>query len=525
MSINLKIAKAYIILVFASILGHIISLGKDMVVANCFGVSKMLDAFYAALTVPNMLFNIISQPFVVVFIPLYIQYKLNDREESARVASILINCILIILFTITVLIFAFSSETITLFGFNFPNAETNAMTVNLLRFLSLIILLSGLITVFTGLLNSYEDFRLPAYSQMIVTVSIIALIWFFSKKYGIYAYALGSIIGLFIQLILLIIGATYKGYRYYPILNLNHPKIKKILRTSLHFIGAGLPATFVIPINRIMASWLPSGSIAAMGYADKLVQMPMIIFSGSIATAVYPFFSTQAAENKIEDLKNSLTTAIKMTGFIFIPLAVTMIVLSKPTIQLLFERGAFDAQATGLTSIIFICYSFQLFSIYAMVIMIRAVLVFRDMTSIFIINISSLLLTVIFNYVFMKIINPPAAGIALSTSLVCFIATIFYFFFLKKRVSGLHGIQIIKSLIKTAILAFISGAAVFISFKILDSSIGFSIIKQLIKLSASSIIGIIFFAGLAFLLKIEEAEKIYAVVKTKLQNTLKVARE
>ncbi|MBN1384024.1 MAG: murein biosynthesis integral membrane protein MurJ [Elusimicrobia bacterium] len=521
MSINLKIAKAYLILIAASILGHILSLGKEMIVANYFGVTKMLDAFYAALTVPNMIFNIISQPFVVIFIPLYIKYKLTDRDEANHVASIFINYIFILLFLATAITFTFSSEIITFFGFNFPNPETKITATKLLYFLSIIIIFSGLINVFTGLLNSYENFSLPAFSQMFVTISIIVFILFFSKKWGIYVFAWGTIIGLFVQLIFLIPFTKIKGYRHYLDFNWNHPKVKKTAGIVFLFALLAIPGGLNAVINRIMASWLPEGSISALGYADKLVQVPLIIFSGSIATAIFPFLATQFAENKIDDMKNTLTVSIKMTGFVFIPLAVVMMVLARPIIQVLFQRGAFDIAATNLTSKIFIYYCIQLLVTYALVILMRLLLILQDISSIFKVLIIGIVMNIAMNFVFIRLMDPPAVGIALSTSLGCLISTLLYFFFLKKRLGDMHGTLIIKSLTRTAILAFITGVAIFISFGILDSSIGFSLIKQLIKLASSSIIGIGLFVGLAFLFKFEEVEKIYAVAKDKIQNTLK----
>lgn len=515
MTVNLKIAKAYFILISASILGHILGMGKEILVANYFGITKAMDAFYSALTVPNLISPIFSSPFLLVFIPIFIKYKLQDRENANWIASIVINYIFIFLLTASIIVFAFAPQIIK-YGFSGLDSGTGILATKILRISSVSIIFLSLVNIMSAILNAYENFSIPAFSQMSVTVCIILFILLFAKQWGIFVFVWGMVIGLLIQFVFLIIPASIKGYRHHLNFDWKQPVIRKTLNLAFILFLLGIISGINPVINRMMASWLPSGSIAALAYADKLVQVPVIIFSGSIATAVFPFFSAQIAENKIEEMKDTLAISIKMTGFIFIPLSIIMIVLAKPTIQLLFQRGAFDARATDLTSKIFICYSLQLFSIYAMVIMHRIFFIFQDMSSIFKIIVIGVILNIILNLIFMKIINPPAAGIALSSSVGCFVITILHFVFLKKRIHYLHGLSILKSLIKITFLAAILGIIIFVVFQKLNNLIiSPSIFNQIVKIAGSAGTGMIVFIGMAFLFKTEEAEKIYAVVKNK----------
>lgn len=522
MSINIKIAKAYIILITASFLGHILSMSKEILVANYFGISIKMDAFYTAITIPNLITGTFVGAFGLVFLPILVQYKTVNTEEANRIASIAINWIFISMLFVSIILFIFSKQIIFYF-FGGLSSETAMMAIKLLRIMSFTIILTGLIGIMTWILNAYEHFSAPSFSQMFITISIIAFILFFVKRMGIYVFAWGTLAGLIIQFVFLLPFTKKEGYTHYFDFNLNHPALKKTINLSLIFILLGIIAGIIPVVNRMMASWwLPAGSIAAMGYAEKLVQVPLIVFSGSIATAIYPFFARQLAENKIEEMKDTLATSIKMTGFVFIPLAVTMIILSKPTIQLLFQRGAFDEQATNLTSVIFICYSFQLFSNYAMVIMSRLLFAFQDMKKIFIINLISVGLTVIFNFIFIKPMKMQAEGIALSSSVACLIVTILYFLFLKKRIKNLHGISIIKSLFKTTVLAAISGIFIFFTHQFLNKFISDqSIAGKIFILAGSASSGIIVFTVMTSIFKIEEAGKIYILIKNKVKNTLK----
>ncbi|MEW6556534.1 MAG: murein biosynthesis integral membrane protein MurJ, partial [Elusimicrobiota bacterium] len=401
MSTNIKIAKAYLILTAASILGHILSMGKEILVANYFGITKAMDAFYTALTIPNWITPIFSSPFILIFIPIFTKYKLTNKEEANRLASILINYTFIVLILITLFVFIFSRAIIQ-FGFCGLDSETSITSIKILRIINITIIFTVLVTINTVIHNANEHFLWPAVSQMFVTICTILFILFFAKKWGIFVFAWGLLIGLIIQSLFLIPFTKQQGYKHYFDFRWNHPELKKILNLTFVLILLSIISGFNAPINRIMASWLPTGSIAALGYADKLVQVPLIVFSGSIATAIYPFISKQLAENKIEEMKDALATSIKMMGFIFIPLAVIMITLAKPVIQLLFQRGAFDAQATDLTSKIFICFTFQLFSNYALVIMLRLIFAFQDLFSILKVTVIGIVFTILLNYIFIK---------------------------------------------------------------------------------------------------------------------------
>lgn len=338
MSINTRIAKAYVVLIIASVMGHILSMGKEIIVANYFGITKMMDAFYTALVIPNQINAALMSPFLNIFLPIFIKYKMENKDEANLISSVLINYLFLFFSVATVIIFIFAPQIVKL-CFSGLDPETYLLSVKILKIISVTIIFAGLVGLLSNLLNAYEHFVTPAYSQMFVTISVMVFILCFAKKWGIFVFAWGLLAGLFIQVLFLLPVTLRKGYRHYFSLQLKHPAIKKTLKLSLVYLLIATLAGLNPIINRAMASWLPSGSIAALAYADKLVQVPLIIFSGSIATAIYPFFSIQFAENKIEEMKDTIATSIKMTGFIFIPLAITMIILAKPTIQVLYQEA------------------------------------------------------------------------------------------------------------------------------------------------------------------------------------------
>jgi len=246
----------------------------------------------------------------------------------------------------------------------------------------------------------------------------------------------------------------------------------------------------------VMASYLDPGSIAALGYAGKMAQVPLIMFSSSIGIAVFPFFATQVVEDKTEELRDTLGKSIRMTGFIFIPLTVILVILSRPLIQLLFQRGAFTSWATDLTSIIFSCYLLQCFFYTTETILGKVFLALQDIASLLKITIAGVIMNVILNLIFIRIIVPPAAGIALSTSTVSCITMFFAFLFLKRRPFYLKGVFYMLR--------------VFQEFVIFNSTLG-----QALCLIILGSIGLIIFIGISSILKLPEINRIWQLMYAK----------
>jgi len=503
---NQKIAGATGILIAASILGHILSLGKEIFVANYFGITKVMDAFYAAVTVPNMINNVLLTTFGAVFIPVFIKCELKNRDEANRIASAVMNFLFIFFVFISLVLFSFAPWIIK-YGFHGMSPESINLAAKLLRIISFTLVMSGMVGIMTGILNAFKHFAWPAFSQMFVTAFTILFILLFVKEWGIFVLAYGLLAGLLIQFFSLMPVAGRKGFRYYFDFNFKHPAVKEMLSLALLLFTVLVGGQLNIAVDRIMASYLAAGSIAALGYASKLVQVPLIIFSGSVALAVFPFFSSQVAENKIEEMKDSIATSIRMSGFIFIPLTVMTVILARPVIQVLFQRGAFTPQATSLTSIILVCYSFQFFFYAVVAILARVFFALQDIMTLLKLTAAGVVMNIILNFVFMKIIKPPAAGLALSTSVVLFIVFFLYILKVNRKNIILDRKYIFAGLSRVCIAAAVTGIAVMTVFSISVNT------APIIRLILSSASGVFVFALMSYVIKVEELYKIFSRIK------------
>ena len=515
---NLKIAKAASILIIASICGHMLGLGKEILVANYFGITKAMDAFYAAITVPNLINNILLSTFGAIFIPIFTRYKVKDKNEANHISSVITNY-LFIFFILASLFLYISAPWIIRFGFHGLKPGTISLAIKMLRVVCFTLIFSGLIGIMAGILNAFEHFAWPAFSQMFITISTILFILFFVKRLNVFTLIYGLVVGLILQFLFLIPITKGKGYHHYFDFNRKHPAIKEMIYLGFIFFIAIVASQLNVVVDRIMASYLAPGSIAALGYAGRLVQVPLVIFSSSIAIAVFPFFSSQVAENKIEEMKDSVAKSIRMSGFIFIPLTVMLVILAKPIITLLFQRGLFDSHATNLTSIILVCYSFQFFFYTVGMILGRVFLAFQDMATLLKITIVGVIMNIVLNFLFIKIINPPAAGIALSTSGVYSITMFLLFASLRKKMIYLHGKYILKGLVKICLSSIVMGLGIFWVFRIFQKFIHlYPILWQMIFLLGLVFVWLVIYFKVSSSLELPEVSDIKELVYVKFWN-------
>ncbi|OGR63790.1 MAG: murein biosynthesis integral membrane protein MurJ [Elusimicrobia bacterium GWB2_63_22] len=507
MTTNLKIAKAASILVAASILGHALSLAKEMLIANYFGVSESMDSFYAAMTVPNLLNNVFLSLFAILFIPVIARYRTKDLAETNRIISTVSNLILIVLAALVALIFLFAGPIIRLSSPGLA-PETAAKAAAMLRIIGAAVLFTGAVNILSSVYNAFERFLWPAVSGIFVTLSTIFFMLLFTEQLGVFALAWGLLAGTILQFVFLAPFARSYGARYSGVLDLEHPEIRKSFGLMFLFLVIPVLSGFNTVVNRFMASWLPAGSITALAYADKLIQVPLMIFSATIASSIYPFLSAQAAENRLEEMKDTVSLSIRMSGFIFIPLTVTMMILAKPAIQLLFQRGAFDAAATELTSRVFVFYCLLLFSNYAAVILMRILFAFQDLKSIIKVVAATLFANIAMNLAFMKLMSPPAGGIALAAALGSLLSAVLFFIVLKKRISNLHGVAIVRSLLRITAFSAVSGLAVFLAHAALAPAPGGTPLGQGAALAASALAGLLCFTAISAFFRLEELSKV-----------------
>lgn len=420
MSEQPKITKAASVIGAGTLISRILGFLRDMVIAHFFGAGLAADAFFVAFRIPNLWRRLVGEGSLTIsFIPVYTEYLTRHSEkESREVIDIAFTVAGMVLFILTTLGILFSPILIQIIAPGFSRIpEKFHLTVTLNRIIFPYLFFMGLFALCMGILNSLRHFFAPAIAPIFLNISIIVsvLLFYHTFEVPVMTLALGVLAGGVIQFLFQLPFLWRKGIRFHFNLNFRHPAIKRIGSLMV----PGLIGTAVYQINvfvdTIFASFLPSGSISYLFFADRLMEFPLGIFAIAIGMASLPSLSGLASQGKMEELKETLSFSLRLVSFISIPAMVGLIALKTPIINLLFQRGKFDYNATLMTAKALFFYSVGLWAIAGSRTIVPAFYSLQDTWTPLKIALICLGANVIFNSIF--IIPLKHAGLALATSL------------------------------------------------------------------------------------------------------------
>jgi len=347
-------AKRAGVMSFFTFLSRITGLVRDTAIAYFLGAREAADAFYVAFRIPNLLRRLFAEGNLTVsFVPIFTEYLKKSESEAKRVSDITFTylTLFLILLAVSGVLGASWFVKATAYGFN-QNPEKFALTVALTRITFPYILTISLAALCMGILNARFRFGPSAASPIFMNLGIILFAFVFQKFFDLPSVAIswGVLLGGALQLLVQIPYLIKEGFLFKPSFNLFHPGVRRIGKLMVpSIIGSAVYQLNIFAIT-FMASYLPTGSVSFLWYADRIVEFPMGVFAISFATVALPSFSHLVAEQKTDTLKKSLRDALSLNWFINIPASVGIAAIALPIVVLLFQRGGFDAEASHQTA-------------------------------------------------------------------------------------------------------------------------------------------------------------------------------
>jgi putative peptidoglycan lipid II flippase len=407
---------------------------------------------------------------------------------------------------------------ISIFSPGFPEATT-VLATKLARIVFPLILILGATGLIAGIYNAYLKFKLPAATGLLGPVVVIFFIIFFSEHWGIFSLAYGMITGTLLSLLILVIFFLKSKMPYKLKINLRHPAIKNIMILMIPLIGADVISKGGAVIWRMFASYLQEGSITSLTLANRLVSIPVVLFSAAAATVIFPLLSRHSAQGNHSELRDTLLFGIRMMLLILLPAMVGLMVIGKPIVRLLFERGLFDASDTQTTATVLSLLSIGLLAYGINPILYKACYALKKNWYLFRYEVIGLFLTVPLLYVFLQLMG--LAGIALASVLVRTALVLYLCRALAKELGGLNLRRLSGTFYKGMLSSVLMGGICYTLFsvltKIFDSA---SLINQLIQVGVSVVCGAVFYSGLLFLLKVDGTDKLWQLVTNKINCSL-----
>jgi putative peptidoglycan lipid II flippase len=488
-----KITKAAAVIGTGTLLSRIFGFLRDMVVAYFFGAGMVADAFFVAFRIPNLWRRLVGEGSLTIsFIPIYTEYLTQrPQEETEKVTHIALTIACGGLLILTILGILFSPILIRIIAPGFTRIpEKFQLTVTLTRIIFPYLFFMGLFALCMGILNSLRHFFAPAIAPIFLNISIIVSVFLFYHVFQrpVMALAVGVLAGGVIQLLFQVPFLIKRRVTFRFNFNFRHPAIKRIGFLMI----PGLIGTAVYQLNvfidTIFASFLPSGSVSYLYFADRLMEFPLGIFAIAIGMASLPSLSGLASQGKMEEMNETLSFTFRLVSFISIPAMVGLIALKTPIIHLLFQRGLFDYSATVMTAKALLFYSIGLWAIAGVRTIVPAFYSLQDTWTPLKIALICLGANVIFNSIF--IYPMKHAGLALATSLSSTLNLILLFRKLNPILGGMDLKKNIHSLLRIFLCSLPMGLVAYLICSLRNWTIPGSAIEKVVLLCIGIVTGL-----------------------------------
>ncbi len=418
-----KMAKTTTILMVITLISKVFGFVRETVIARYFGAGMETDAYFMALSIPNLIFASIGASISTTFIPLYTQLLTSDGRSTAnRFANNLLNIISIICCFLLILGIIFSPNLVNLLAPGFSD-EIYDLTVDITRILFIGAIFSMVSSVLTGILQSNERFLGPALVGFPYNIAIIIGCILFAKNYGIYALTIATLIGTMGQALIQVFFVKGK-YSYETVLDFKDPYVKKLAILIIPVLMGTAIGQINTIVDKALASSLVQGSISSINYSNRLIGFVQGIFIGSVTTVVYPFFSQLCAKENYRELNQYISGSINIFTMIMIPITIITLIYSKEIVSIVFERGEFSKESVNLTAYALKFLSLGLLPFAVRQVFNRAFYALQDTRTPMINGAIAVVINIIADILLVKHLE--VGGLTLATSLSFFASVIFF---------------------------------------------------------------------------------------------------
>ncbi|WAL61578.1 murein biosynthesis integral membrane protein MurJ [Thermocoleostomius sinensis] len=507
----------------ATLLSKLFGLFRQQAIAAAFGVGVVADAYNYAYVIPSFFFVLlggINGPFHSAIVSVVSKRKREEIAPLIETISTLVGGVLILA---TALLILFADPLIDLvapgLGQTATGLETKAIAVQQLRIMAPMALFAGLIGIGFGVLNADDQYWLPSISPLLSSVTVLVglggLLLFvgqdlISPEYSLLGgqiLAWGTLAGAILQWLVQVPAQWRSGLgRLRLRFDFNRSGVKETVR----LMGPATLSSGMTQINvytdLFFASFIPQAA-AALGYANLLVQTPVGIISNMILVPFLPVFSRLAAPEHWEELKLRIRQGLVMTAITMLPLGAIIIALALPIVRVVYERYAFDQEASQIVTSVLIAYSIGMFVYLARDVLVRVFYALGDADTPFRISVINIFLNALLDYLLIRPFG--AAGLVLATVGVNIISTVWLLTVLNRKLHGLPlqewGLPIGGLGLGSVVTGLASWGTLFALQRGLGTE-GFFV--QLLQLVVAGTVGLLVFALIAMQMQLPEVDQL-----------------
>jgi len=354
-------------MVRGNVVSRVFGFVREMVIAGYFGASRATDLFAIAFTIPTLFRRILGEDMVEkAFLPSFRQLIAAGEYRRAWIlASRIFNLMLLLLLLIMGIFYLLTPSLVRLIGAGLSASDfhqAEVMTYFILPFMVAI----GLASYVGGLLLFLDATATYAFAPIMLSLGVIVGIVALKPYLGMYSMAVGFVLGgllqFFVQIPVLVKSSRRSdlGMRYMPATREQVPELKEVGRQSGWIFWQSVANKTVEVVDRVLASFLVPGSIAALYFAQRLVQLPNSIIGLAVGRAGVTELNDQVQREDWQGFRDTVVTGLRYNIVCMVPVTVFVVALVGPITSVVFQRGAFDRASVNLTALAFALYALGL---------------------------------------------------------------------------------------------------------------------------------------------------------------------
>lgn len=489
-----------------TLIGKIMGMLRDILFAANYGTTSIeANAFLTASRIPRLFFDaMFASSISSSFIPIFNEYlKKKSKKDAYDFSSNFISIVFLITTILSIVGCLFAKPIVNIIAGGFDN-NTSILCSKLLIILFPMLIFTGVAYSFTGILQSLDEFTIPAAMSIVSNGIIIFYILILNQKYGVFGLAITYLIGWIMQAVIQVPSLIKKEYKYKFRIDFKDKGIKKVGLLMLPVMISTWIQPINIAINTKFASNL-NGGVASLEYANNLYTIIAGVFVLSVANVIFPQLSRLTADNNSDEFGNTLGTTLKSVLFLLIPMMVGLIVLANPIVRIVYQRGQFGAESTQTTAIALKYFSLGMLGFGMQNILSRGFYAIQDGKTPLITGIISIVCNLVLSIILVKYMQ--IGGLALASSISSLISGIILLIPMQKKLKTIVTKSVIMDIIKMVLSALAMAIIVFYSKSFLAN------INQIIMIVISVILGVCVYIVLTYIMGLEETKSVFKFLK------------
>lgn len=488
---------------------------RESIMAHMFGAGLAFEAFTVGFRIPNLTRDLFAEGALSsAFVPIFTEYlNKKSKEEAILLANLVTTALVMIVGTMCAVGVVLAPQLVSFVSPGFHDTPGKfELAVTMTRIMFPFLLLVALAAQAMGVLNACNRFGVPAMASTFFNIGSVLFGTFMGWVVGptlgfspIIGMAWGVVLGGALQLLWQVPEMVKLGFSFRPAIDWSHPGLRRILTLMGPAIIGSAATQINVMVNTNFASHIEH-AVGWLSYAFRFMQLPIGIFGVTIASATLPSISRSATLGNFDEFRKTLSQSMAMVFLLTIPSSVGLAVLGRSVIGSIYQSGKFTIADTEQAALALSCYAVGLAGYAALKVITPAYYALNDSRTPMVVSFLSIAVNYAVASSMTKVAGLGHAGLALSTSSVAIAGFVILFTLLRRRISGIYGRALFKTVWQVSVASAAMGAVVWATSRFIEARLGLMRSSHIVVLVVSIPAGVAVYYYLCKLFKVDELD-------------------